>query len=253
MVYHDCQIAWGKYGYAGDAAAEYVAHHVLCARPLHYHSMPDHLYWTDAARQAAGVYARPRVTTFEPTGRTSFRISYAWDVAADVAQEKRAFVHFVAGEKILFQDDHTPQPPTSSWRKGKTVQTAPHDVSVPASVRTEKVIVYIGLYDMHGTGGRVSLPGCDSQQRVLLGTLHLQPALRFEAAAGSVTSDRACYVRSDGGWAEGMRPVGVFLKNTHEVLGPLHAATAHERLTRFEFLTPERTLRRATYGPTRSA
>jgi hypothetical protein len=38
------------------------------------------------------------------------------------------------------------------------------------------------------------------------------------------------------------------VKNTHEILGPLHAATAHQRLTSFEFLTPDRTLRRATYG-----
>jgi len=37
MVHHDSQIAWGKYGYQPRAAAEYVAHHVLCARPLHYH------------------------------------------------------------------------------------------------------------------------------------------------------------------------------------------------------------------------
>ena len=46
MVYHDCQICYGKYGYAADRAGQYVAHHVLCARPLHYHSIPDHRYWT---------------------------------------------------------------------------------------------------------------------------------------------------------------------------------------------------------------
>lgn len=34
-VYHDCVISWGKYGYDAGSAAEYVAHHVLCARPLH--------------------------------------------------------------------------------------------------------------------------------------------------------------------------------------------------------------------------
>jgi len=45
-----------------------------------------------------------------------------------------------------------------------------------------------------------------------------------------------------------MHPTDVFLKNTQEVLGPLHAATAHDVLTRLEFLTPDRTLRRATYG-----
>ena len=32
------------------------------------------------------------------------------------------------------------------------------------------------------------------------------------------------------------------------MLGPLHQSTAHQRLTRLEFLTPDRTVRRATYG-----
>ncbi|UCG57015.1 MAG: hypothetical protein JSU70_19390 [Phycisphaerales bacterium] len=117
MVYHDCQICYGKYGYAADKAAEYVAHHVLCARPLHYHSFPDHLYWQSS------------------TGNGS-----------------------------------------------------------------------------------------------------------------SQASDQSCYVRSDNGWAEGMHQLDVFIKNTHEVLGPLHAATAHDRLTRLQFLTEDSKVRQATYG-----
>ena len=121
MVYHDCQICYGKYGYSAREVTEYVAHHVLCARPLHYHSFPDHLYWQS-----------------------------------------------------------------------------------PASQRVSK--------------------------------------------ADSQVSPGACYTRSDNGWAEGMHPVDVFLKNTQEVLGPLHAATAHSRLTRLEFLTGDGTVRQAIYG-----
>jgi len=45
-----------------------------------------------------------------------------------------------------------------------------------------------------------------------------------------------------------MHPLDVFLKNTHEVLGPLHSVTAHNVLTRMEFLSKDRSLRRATYG-----
>ncbi len=119
MVYHDCQICYGKYGYAADKAAEFVAHHVLCARPLYYHSFPDHLYWKSTANQ----------------------------------EKKQA--------------------------------------PVP---------------------------------------------------------DIACYARSDNGWAEGKHPLDVFLKNTYEVLGPLHSATAHNLLRELEFLTKDLTLRRATYG-----
>jgi hypothetical protein len=116
MVYHDCQICYGKYGYSADRAGPYVAHHVLCARPLNYHSIPNHLYWKQ-----------------------------------------------------------------------------PHAVSKPRD-----------------------------------------PA--------------ACFTRTDNGWAEGLHPVDAFMKNTHEVLGPLHAATAHQRLARLEFLTPDGSVRRAVYG-----
>jgi hypothetical protein len=116
MVYHDCQICFGKYDYEANQAGEYVAHHVLCARPLHYHSIPDHLYWT---------------------------------------------------------------------RKG----------------------------ERRPSGG-----------------------------------DQACFTRTDSGWAEGLHPTDAFLKTTHEVLGALHEATAHQRLTCFEFLTPDGAVRRAVYG-----
>ncbi len=121
MVYHDCQICYGKYGYAADKAAEYVAHHVLCARPLHYHSFPDHLYWQS-------------------------------------------------------------------------------------------------------------------------------PREKDEGNSDSQVPDPSCYVRSDNGWAEGMHRLDVFIKNTHEVLGPLHSVTAHDRLTRLEYLTEDFQLRKAAYG-----
>jgi len=116
MVYHDCQACYGKYGYRAEQAGQYVAHHVLCARPLHYHSIPDHLYW-------------------------------------------------------------------------------------------------------HGYPGGAEPAG-----------------------------PSACFTRTDKGWAEGLHPTDAFLKTTHEVLGPLNQATAHQRLTRLEFLTTDGAVRRATYG-----
>ncbi|WP_165228773.1 DUF6259 domain-containing protein [Aquisphaera insulae] len=119
MVYHDCEACYGKYGYDAARAGAYVARHVLDARPLNYHSMPDHLYW-------------------ETT-----------------------------------------------------------------SARHESV--------------------------------HPKDAL-------------ASYTRSDRGWAEGLHPIDVFLKNTHEILGPLNRVTGHQRLTRLEFLNSTRTLCKATYG-----
>ncbi|MCU0916343.1 MAG: DUF6259 domain-containing protein [Planctomycetes bacterium] len=118
MVYHDCQICFGKYGYRAEEAAEYVAHHVLCARPLHYHSFPDHLYWQETPKEG-----------------------------------------------------------------------------------------------------------------------------RKESSA-----ERSAYTRSDRGWAAGLHPLDVFLKNTHEVLGPLHEVTAYDRLTTFAYVTGDHSVRRATYG-----
>jgi hypothetical protein len=117
MVYHDCQICYGKYGYPAGEAAEYVARHVLAARPLNYHSIPDHRYWLE------------------------------------------------------------------------------------------------------------------------------KPGKAIRRAAGE-----ACFTRTDRGWAAGLHPVDAFLKTTHEVLGPLHEATALDRLDRLEILTSDGTLRRARYG-----
>jgi len=126
MVYHDCQICYGKYGYSDDKAAEYVAHHILCARPLHYHSFGDHLYW-----------------------------------------------------QVSIDRDQAPK-------------------------RDE-------------------------------------------------VSNLACYTRCDNGWAQGLHPWDVFMKNTHEVLGPLHNATAHQRLRQLKFLNSDRTLRQAEYGRDKGA
>ncbi len=260
MVYHDCQICYGKYGYAADRSAEYVAHHVLCARPLHYHSIPDHRYWTDeAAEQDAGdlVQASPRVVGVEPLDDGAFQIRYAWDVAEDLAgratSQWRVFVHFDTSGKIKFQDDHAPQPPMTQWRKRQTVEVGPHVVRVPRSLQDEAVDVYIGLFNPQNASDRVRLPGCGRDRRVLAGRLVLKPQLGFVPAGDLPRPDESCFARTDQGWAEGLHPVDAFLKTTHEVLGPLHRITAHERLTRLEFVTPDGAVRRATYGEGKNA
>jgi hypothetical protein len=47
IVYRDCIAMYGKYGYDPRRAAEYVLHHIAIGRPLHYHSLPAHLYWQE--------------------------------------------------------------------------------------------------------------------------------------------------------------------------------------------------------------
>lgn len=249
MVYHDCQIAYGKYGYAADQAAECVAHHALCARPLYYHSIPDHLYWTEqTAAPQAKVMVRPRVVDVKATGKQTFQIRYAWDVEADVKDNWRIFVHFGTNSKIFFQNDQAAMPPTSQWRAGQTIPFGPETVTVPSSVHDKAVNIYIGLFSLNDVSSRAPLVGGDGQNRVLAGRLVLAPEVRFEPVADVPDEPaRDAFVRSDG-WAEGLHPTDVFIKNTHELLAPLHAATAHARLTRLEFLTDDCTVRRATYG-----
>jgi hypothetical protein len=49
MVFRNCIAMYGKYGYKPEAAAPYVIHHLAIGRPLHYHSLGQHLYWKDQA------------------------------------------------------------------------------------------------------------------------------------------------------------------------------------------------------------
>jgi len=118
MVYRDCIAVYGKYGYDYARAAEYVVHHIIIGRPLHYHSWERGLYWKQAAED-------------EPQG----------------------------------------------W---------PYDSS--------------------------------------------------------------CFIRADDGWAEGLCLSDRFIKNTHEVLSPLHELTAETTMTRHEFLTPDLRVEHIVFG-----
>ena len=55
------------------------------------------------------------------------------------------------------------------------------------------------------------------------------------------------FSRGDNGWAEGLDPLDAFMKNTHEILGPLNRITAHERLKHL-YLSEDRTIQTAYYG-----
>ncbi len=55
--------------------------------------------------------------------------------------------------------------------------------------------------------------------------------------------DFAIFTRAHNGWAEGMCEMDRFMKNTHEILGPMHKLTAKTNITSFEFLDPSRKVR----------
>ena len=252
MVYHDCEAVYGKYAYNPDSAGEYVAHHALCGRTLNYHSFPNHLYWKGGASgESTTVKARPSVVSVEPAGPRKFRIRYRWQVEEDARgnDDWNVFVHFGKGEPVPFQNDHAPARPVATWRKGDVIEEGPFEVTIPETFTSDSVEVLIGLCRGSGGGDRAALPGSGTDRRVFAGRLRCKPAIGFETLPKvTLAGDPGCFARADHGWAEGMCITDRFLKNTHELLGPLSAITTHARLTQLEFLTPARTVRRAVFG-----
>ncbi len=56
------------------------------------------------------------------------------------------------------------------------------------------------------------------------------------------------FTRADNGWAEGLHPTDVFIKNTCKVLCPLNELTAQSQMSEHEFLTPDRKVQRSVFG-----
>jgi Family of unknown function (DUF5696) len=55
------------------------------------------------------------------------------------------------------------------------------------------------------------------------------------------------FTRGENGWAEGLHPFDRFVKNTYEILSPLHELTAEARLTGHEFLSRDRKVQHTTF------
>lgn len=55
------------------------------------------------------------------------------------------------------------------------------------------------------------------------------------------------FTRGDNGWAEGLHPFDRFVKNTYEILSPLHELTAEAQLTSHEFLSPDRKVQHTVF------
>jgi hypothetical protein len=94
-------------------------------------------------------------------------------------------------------------------------------------------------------------------QHILLGrTLHyhgMPPHLYWKDGSDQTLPprpavDTAAFCRGDNGWTAGLHHTDRFIKNTHEILSPLHELTAETPPTRHEFLTPDRKVQRITWG-----
>jgi len=256
LVYHDCIQMYGKYGYDPAQAADYVLHHLGLGRPLHYHNVPPGLYWTRASREDAPLALRPSVAEVHQTGPRQFRISYRWRVDTTPSEDWRVFVHFCdpAGA-TKFQNDYAPPEPTSKWPPGEVLH-GPFTVTVPEGL-SGPFHVRLGLYQP-ATGQRAVLAARqDSERTVLAGKLTVREGtITFEPAAPAPTrapGEAGLFTRADGGWAEGLHPYDRFVKNTHEILSPLNELTAQLPMTQYQFLTPDRQVRRSVFGEGRSA
>ncbi len=251
MVYRDCIAAYGKYGYDITQAAEYVLHHISLGRPLNYHSVPPHLYWKDAAPDAAPLALRPAVAAVKQTGPRQFEIRYRWTVDQTPTNDWRVFVHFTdAAGAIKFQNDYEPPTPVSQWPPG-AVSHGPFPVSVPEGL-SGTFPIRMGLFrPANGQRAQLTAPQADDraclvgQLKVSGGGVEFEPA---PAPAAPPAGDPGLFVHADHGWAEGLHPLDRFVKNTHEILSPLNELTARMLMTQYQFLTPDRKVRRSVFG-----
>jgi hypothetical protein len=102
-----------------------------------------------------------------------------------------------------------------------------------------------------GADVRAVLPGPDDgERRQRVGRLELRPdGIAFvPLTPAEQAPTRGLFTRADRGWAEGLHPLDRFLKNTHEILGPLNRLSAQLRMTDYQRLTPDGRVRRSVFG-----
>lgn len=246
MVYRDCIALHGKYGYDWHQAASYVLHHISIGRPLNYHSLGQHCYWKQP--EAPLLPLEPHIAV-EPSGPRSVAVRYTWSVRGPVPADYRIFVHFTgANGKILFQDDHVPRVPTSQWKPGE-LAIGPHKVELPAKL-PNPCFVQMGMVT-DNVSERQRLQGYDTGGRSYrVGRIWMEGTqVRFEPFTPDKSdAARDCFVRGDGGWTDGLHPTDRFIKNTHEVLSPLHELTGQQLVTHHEFLSPDRRVQQTVFG-----
>ena len=90
-------------------------------------------------------------------------ITYRFDVGADstpIDKDYRVFVHFLDSHNaLLFNDDHDPLEPTSSWDAGSTLEYQ-RTLFIPLYPYLGTVSINLGLY-LPETGERLGLTGTD--------------------------------------------------------------------------------------------
>ena len=139
---------------------------------------------------------KPSVAEFRQAGDRAFTLSYEWRVGETLARDYNCFIHFVAGEKIVFQGDHALPRPSSTWKTGETVSDGPHEIRLPDDLRDGDYDVRAGLF--LPDAGRLTLLGRnDGENRIRLGTLHVRDGGRnisFEKEPPSADDEETIYL-----------------------------------------------------------
>ena len=95
---------------------------------------------------------------------SALEITYTWTLEPDaqkLGQDYRALVHFLdSHDVILFDDDHMPVPPPSTWEPGESYSYR-RTRFVPVYPYVGDVEVRMGLYPYPGRGERPALKGED--------------------------------------------------------------------------------------------
>jgi hypothetical protein len=95
---------------------------------------------------------------------SAIEVTYTWQNEASakkLATDHRAFVHFLDSHKVLlFDDDHVPVPPVTSWEPGKSYSYT-RTKFIPIYPYVGDVDVRVGLQPV-GRGERVALKGEDA-------------------------------------------------------------------------------------------
>ncbi len=110
---------------------------------------------------------------------SALEITYTWTLepeAKKLDRDYRAMVHFLdTHEVMLFEDDHMPVPPPSTWEPGEAYSYT-RTRFVPVYPYVGEVEVRMGLYPYPGRGERPALKGDDSGFReYTVATMELLP------------------------------------------------------------------------------
>jgi len=141
-------------------------------------------------------HIQPSVAKFRQTGDRAFTLEYEWQVGETLPRDYHCFVHFVAGDKIIFQGDHALPQPSSTWKTGETVSDGPHEIHLPENLPDGDYDVRIGLY-LSETGRLTLLGRNDGESRVRLGIVHVRDDGRnisFEKEPPDAGNDEDVYL-----------------------------------------------------------